>query len=99
MILAGDVGGTKTVIALFEEAKEGLHQVREAVFQSKEHGSLEEILLKFLRGETGLSVRAGCFGVAGAVIDGQCRTTNLPWRLDERELSRAIGAPRAKLLN
>ena len=39
------------------------------------------------------------FGVAGAVIEGKCRTTNLPWELDEKVLARAIGAPRVKLLN
>jgi glucokinase len=41
----------------------------------------------------------GCFGVAGAVIDGKSRITNLPWQLDEQVLARAIGVPRVKLLN
>jgi glucokinase len=46
-----------------------------------------------------VELTAGCFGVAGAVIEGQCRTTNLPWFLDEKELAGVLGAPRVKLLN
>src|SRR5262249_13309510 len=94
-----DVGGTKTVVALFEERDDSLHLVRDGTFPSREHRSLEEILAKFLQGASGVSLRAACFGVAGAVIEGKCRTTNLPWELDERELARAVGAPRGKLLN
>ena len=99
MILAGDIGGTKTVVAIFEHTGGGLRLVRDATFKSKEHPTLEGILGEFLKGESGLKLDAGCFGVAGAVIDGKCRTTNLPWQLDEVTLARAIGAPRAKLLN
>jgi hypothetical protein len=47
----------------------------------------------------GLSLRAGCFGVAGSVIDGKCHTANLPWELDEKVLARAIDAPQVRLLN
>src|SRR5438132_306887 len=101
MILAGDIGGTKTVVALFDEAgRDELRLVRDATFPSKEHKSLEEILATFLSQERPKpTLRGACFGVAGAVIEGKCRTTNLPWQLDERDLARAVGAPRAKLLN
>jgi glucokinase len=100
MILAGDIGGTKTVLALFEEAGGGLRRVGDAtIFASRDHPTFEEILAKFLKSHPGLSLRGGCFGVAGAVIDGVCKTTNLPWLLDEEVLARAIKAPRVKLLN
>ena len=99
MILAGDIGGTKTVIAHYEESGSALRQVRVATFKSKEHPSLEDILAAYLKDGPRLSLRAGCFGVAGAVIDGKSRTTNLPWELDETALAQAIGAPRVKLLN
>jgi glucokinase len=99
MIVAGDVGGTKTVVALFDEAGGGLRLVRDATFPSQGHGSLEEILAKFLEAEKGLALRAGCFGVAGAVIDGRSQTTNLPWHLDEQELARAVRARQVRLLN
>jgi glucokinase len=99
MILAGDVGGTKTVLALFEPAGESLRLVRDATFASREHGSLEEILGQFLEGGPKVSLEAASFGVAGPVIDGQCRPTNLPWFLEEQALAAAAGAPRGKLLN
>jgi len=99
MILAGDIGGTKTVVALFEESSGELRQVRDATFKSKDHKSLEDILGRFLKDGPVPKLKAGCFGVAGAVIEGKCKTTNLPWQLDEPELARAIGAPRIKLLN
>ncbi len=99
MILAGDIGGTKTVVGLFEKTVEGLCHLREATFASKNYQSLEEILAEFLADESALELKAACFGVAGPVIDGRSKTTNLPWELDEKTLSKASGAPRFKLLN
>jgi glucokinase len=96
MFVAGDIGGTKTTVALYEEADGSLKQIRDETFKSKEHTSLEQILGKFLRGE---KLKAGTFGVAGAVIEGKAQTTNLPWKLDEKALASAIGAPVVKLLN
>ena len=96
MIVAGDIGGTKTTVALFEESGGTLAPVRDETFKSRENKSLEEILGKFLKGE---KLKAGCFGVAGAVIEGKAHTTNLPWDLDEKALATATGAPRVKLLN
>src|SRR5438132_4467454 len=96
MFVAGDIGGTKTVVALFEESGGSLALVRDETFKSKDHKSLEEILGKFLKGE---KLKSGCFGVAGAVIEGKAQTTNLPWSLDEKVLAQAIGAPSVKLLN
>src|SRR5438874_13467933 len=95
MILAGDVGGTKTILALFDEA-DGLRAVREETFGSQDHPSLEAILGEFH--STG-GVQAACFGVAGPVIDGKSQTTNLPWHLEESALAKAAGVPRARLLN
>src|SRR5271166_2723578 len=99
MILVGDIGGTKTVIAHYEESAGNLRQLRVATFKSWEHRSLEEILAAYLKDSPNLSLRVGCFGVAGTVLGGKCHTTNLPWRLDEQALAQAIGAERVKLLN
>lgn len=99
MILAGDIGGTKTVIGLFEEAGGTLRAAREETFPSRSHGALEEILDRFLGRGSRPAIRAACFGVAGPVVDGRSKTTNLPWELDEVALARTVGAPRAKLLN
>lgn len=99
MILAGDIGGTKTVLALFEPSGEDLEIVREATFPSRDHATFEEILTTFLDGSPGLRPEAACFGVAGAVMDGRVQTTNLPWSLQEESLAQTIGASKATLLN
>jgi glucokinase len=99
MILAGDIGGTKTVIAQYDSSGETLRQLRIAQFRSRDYPSLEVILAAFLKESPGVSLRAASFGVAGPVIDGKCHTTNLPWLVDELALARAIGSPRVKLLN
>src|SRR6266702_3525131 len=99
MILAGDIGGTKTVLALFEPEGDTLRLVRDATFSSRAHATFDSILIEFLKHDAKLNLQAGCFGVAGAVIEGHCHTTNLPWDLDERDLARVIGAPKARLLN
>jgi glucokinase len=99
MILAGDIGGTKTVVGLFEKTVEGLCHLRESTYVSRNYQSLEQILAEFLAEEPARGLKAACFGVAGPVIDGKSKTTNLPWTLDEKALSTASGAPRFKLLN
>ena len=99
MILAGDIGGTKTVLALFEPAGGSLQPVREATFPSRAHATFEEILADFLDASPGTRPEAACFGVAGAVMDGRVHTTNLPWTLDEEALASTLGARRATLLN
>ena len=99
MILAGDVGGTKTVIAHYEESGGGLVRLRAATYHSRDYPSLEAILAAYLKGSPGAAPRVGCFGVPGTVLDGKCHTTNLPWQLDDQALESAIGARRVKLLN
>lgn len=99
MILAGDIGGTKTVLGLFEEAGDRLHTVREDTFPSRNYSALEEILNQFLGPGSCPPLRAACFGVAGPVIEGRSQLTNLPWELDERRLATALSIPRVHLLN
>ncbi len=84
MILAGDVGGTKVHLALFEFTDGNLKHVRDKQFPAKEYGGLEEIVKEFLVSE---KVTSACFGVPGPVRDGRLRLTNLPWTLDSRELA------------
>ena len=105
MYLAGDIGGTKTVLAIYEPAGSGsasaLALVREEVYPSRSFATFDAILADFLGrgGPTARPLRAGCLGVAGMVVEGRSRTTNLPWLLDESALATAIGVPRVKLLN
>ncbi len=93
MILAGDIGGTHTRLALFEKGR----IVFEQKFSSRNFPGLEEIAVSFLSQERKTISRA-CFGVAGPVRDGKCKTTNLPWNIDASQLSRKLGIP-VHLLN
>lgn len=97
MILAGDVGGTKTSLALYRQEARGLLRDRMATYRSREHAGLDAILRDFL-GEGGAVERA-CVGVAGPVEDGRCRLTNLDWEVDEAALRRALGLREAYLIN
>jgi glucokinase len=99
VILAGDVGGTKTVLALFDEGGERLNKVREEVYPSASAASLEELAVRFLEGAGRPQPRAACFGVAGAVVDGRAKATNLPWQIDEVALASTLGIARVRLLN
>jgi glucokinase len=98
LILAGDVGGTKTILALFEPTSSGVRQVRDAVFHSGAGRSFDDMVTEFLGPESG-ALHAACFGVAGPVIGGRAQITNLPWLLDEAALAALTKAPRVKLLN
>jgi glucokinase len=97
-VLAGDIGGTKTALAIVEIADRRLSLRRLRRFPSREFGTLEEILSLFLKGQ-GPPPRAAGFGVAGPVEAGRARVTKLPWTLDERRLGAATGIPRVRLVN
>lgn len=94
MILAGDIGGTHTRLALFSEQGE-LTLSSEQKFSSREFRGLEEIVQKFLAGR---HILKACFGVAGPVRRQRCQATNLPWVIDAASLGRAFCAP-VRLLN
>ena len=99
MLLAGDVGGTKTALALFEARGASLVPVSEAELASREFPGLEAAVARFLAGGPEVAIEAACFGVAGPVVEGRCAATNLPWELDEPGLAAAIPAGRVRLLN
>jgi glucokinase len=97
MILAGDIGGTKTNLAFFEEVSPLKIGVLES-FPSREHGSLDEIVREFV-GRRGLSVQHACFGIAGPVKHGRTETTNLPWVVEASTLAQELGIATAWLIN
>ena len=98
-VIAGDLGGTKTLLALYREHHDRFALLREATFASREHATFEEILDAFLAQGPKETIDAACFDVAGPVAEGRVQTTNLPWLLDERDLASKLGTPRVKLLN
>jgi len=99
MILAGDVGGTKTVLGLYESGVGTLDKVREQTFPSGAFASFDAICLEFLSRSPDIQVRKACFGLPGAVVDGVVKTTNLPWIISEAGLQATLRVPRVKLLN
>jgi glucokinase len=96
MILAGDVGGTKVHLALYDFINGELKHTRDQQFPSKHYAGLEEIVREFLAGE---KITAACFGVPGPVRDGRLRLTNLPWTLDRRDLKDQLKIDLVFLLN
>jgi glucokinase len=96
MILAGDVGGTKVHLALYDFIDGKLQAQRDKIFPAKDYAGLEEIVAEFLVAE---KVTAACFGVPGPVRDGRLRLTNLPWTLDSRELSTHLKIDYVFLIN
>lgn len=101
MILAGDVGGTKVHLALYEFAGGNLKVVREQKFLAHQFASLDQVVHAFLtdqeRGDR--SIAAACFGCPGPVRDGRLKLTNLPWTLDARELQKSLGIDHIFLIN
>jgi glucokinase len=97
MLLAGDIGGTKTNLALFAP-EGGLVPQAGSTFKSADYPSLKAVVAEFLA-DTGATVERAVFGVAGPVIQGRVEATNLPWIIDEAELQQALHAERVTLLN
>jgi glucokinase len=97
MLLAGDVGGTKTNLALYA-LESGLIPQAEATFKSADYPSLEAVVEEFLAREA-LPVEKAVFGVPGPVVDGHSTTTNLPWVIYESAIRETLGVQQAKLLN
>lgn len=96
MILAGDVGGTKVNLALYDFVDGTLRNIRESVYPAREYSGLEAIVREFLGADV---PTAACFGVPGPVRDGRLRLTNLPWTLDSRELSKSLKIEHVFLIN
>lgn len=99
MIIAGDIGGTKTNVALFEAREgRGVEGVAQESYPSAGYDSLESILEEFTSRHHARLTHA-CFGVAGPVEDGYVATTNLAWDVSAKSLARQLDLPGVKLIN
>ena len=98
MLIAGDIGGTKTRLALVSPDAGPRNFVAEEEFQSADYTGLLPILEAFLA-KAGRNATSACFDVAGPVIDGRAHLTNLPWDLEETALCAALDLQRVTLLN
>ena len=98
LIIAGDIGGTSTRLALFEPAADGLRIRNEKVYRSREYPGLEEIVHLFIA-ENRVRVAAACFGIAGPVREGEVQTPNLPWTVRAATLAQRLDLETAHLIN
>src|ERR1051326_8675958 len=98
MILAGEIGATRTRLAAFETEGNRLSCVVEKDYASHDYPGLSEILPQFIRTE-GIPAHSACFGVAGPVRAGRSKISNLPWTIDSGELAKLLKLPSVGLLN
>ncbi len=98
MILAGDIGGTNTRLALLDEREGRLVSVAGEQYPSREHASLEVVLRRF-RVDHPQPISCAAFGVAGPVRNGRCDATNLPWVVDAAHVARDLGLDHVGLIN
>ncbi len=99
MILAGDIGGTKTALGLFSQESGPDRPLTEGVFPSADHGSLEEITVDFLYQARSGPIEVACFAVAGPILSDRAIVTNLPWTVQSSKLSMALDIGKVKLIN
>jgi len=98
LVLAGDIGGTKTNLGLFRKGKQRPVLKAMETYPSQEAPSLEYIVERFLA-KNQASVSNGCFGIAGPVIGGKVKTTNLPWDVSEAAIQKGLHLTRVTLIN
>ncbi len=101
-VLAGDIGGTKTLLQLAEPAADGFKILYEKRYASSAYPTFLEVALDFI-GEafthTNQYATSACFGVAGPVTAKRAFTTNLPWTLDADDLQTKLGIEKVRLIN
>ena len=97
-VLAGDIGGTKTSLAIFEVDGTRLEVLALEKYPSQQYGSLDEIVRQFVDKQEH-TCDWGSFGVAGPVRNGRVETTNLPWLIDAKQLADEIGFRKVWLMN
>jgi glucokinase len=106
MLLAGDIGGTKTVLALYEEEASPTAPLSEQTYPSGRYDSLERIVEQFLQSAKSEQekverepIRRATFGVAGPVVGGKATLPNLPWVIEEANLQEAFDFEAVDLIN
>ena len=101
MLLAGDVGGTKTLLGLFAPGATRPEAVEIRSYRTLDFSDLGALCLRFLRDTSASAsdVTAASFGVAGPIVGNRAQLTNVPWIVDVDALRREVPVPRAYLLN
>ncbi|HEY2435193.1 MAG TPA: glucokinase [Vicinamibacterales bacterium] len=101
MLLAADVGGTKTLLGLFADAADRPSPIEVGEFVTLDYDSIVPMIREFLKAEgvEPRAVTAASFGVAGAVSDNIARLTNVPWLVDGEAIGHEASLPRVHILN
>jgi glucokinase len=98
MILAGEIGATRTRLAAFESDGNTLNKVVEKIYMSQQETGLPDIISNFVKSE-GIPVHSACFGVAGPVRGGRSKISNLAWTIDSAELATMLKLKSVGLIN
>lgn len=98
MILAGDLGGTKANLGLFDVQKGKLVRVADKRYATVQHTGLEQIASDFLNGASA-KVTAASFGIAGPVVDNRVQATNFPWLIDGSSVAKHLHLDHVHLVN
>jgi glucokinase len=100
MLLAGDVGGTKTLLGLFEDAVRRPEQVAVRTYSTHDFPNLIAMIEDFKQaGGAGGEIDSACVGVAGPVIGNVGHLTNVPWRVEGDQIARTFGIARVSIVN
>lgn len=97
IVLAGDIGGTKTHLGLFRAEGSTLAPLLDRIYVTHDYSNLEAAVAHFL--DRRRDVAVACFGVPGPVIDGVSHATNVPWDMSEPAIAKSLGGPPTRLIN
>ena len=98
VVLAGDIGGTKTNLVLFQVEKGQFKTLKEKRFSTKDYNSFFEIVKAFHDNKS-LAINSICLGVAGPVISGKVKGVNFPWEIDDEDIANQLKVPSVSVLN
>jgi glucokinase len=100
LLLAGDTGGTKTILRLVEASKSaGLRTIDEGTYHSGDFPDLVPMVQQFLAKTNSQIPEKACFAIAGPVVQNTAKLTNLAWFLDTERLQEELGIPDISLIN
>ena len=98
MVIVGDIGGTKTILALYEWIDNAWVLRKKSRYASADYSTFIQLLNVFLEGNTA-KITSVCIGIAGPIVNGDCETTNLPWVIRHRDIGRIVNSDQVWLLN
>ncbi len=104
LLLAGDIGGTKTILRLVDDHDGEQHLLHQQRYASPSYPSLDPIVQDFLTQaqqtlDRDPSPSAACFAIAGPVVNQRAKLTNLPWQLDAQQLEQSLKIAKVELIN